>query len=719
MRVTAHRSLRYLVLVVLALAASAGASASPSSSSANGTGDARLLVKFRTGTSKSSAAHALSNIGAHQLRELPTLNLRVVSVPSSRGRTALGALRRNRSVDYAEPDAILAAQELLPNDPSFPQQYAVAGGAWGWYRTRTTQAWDVTRGDASVVIAVLDTGLRPEGLADFDGQVMPGWNIVANSSDTRSSAGAHGTYVAGVAGLAANNGLGNAGYCPDCRIMPVQIGTDSGAYVSDIAGGITWAADHGARVANISFGGPNSSSTLTNAVAYARARGVVITAAAGNSNCDCLTYPAATPGVIGVAGTSNSDAKQGDSNYGTWVKVAAPEGNMTSWPAMNGAPGYAPLGGTSLAAPVVAGIAGLLLSAKSGLSGAQVEQALEMSAAPMAFPLQYGRVDALSALNYLGLSDPQPQAAPTDVLPPQILLETNGDYNAILLAGSRAPQPGDVLLRGQGAWTGTAPLSLASVQWQRCDSMGAACTIVGTTAKYTVQATDAGYTLRLSISVKNGLGVTKTSSRASQPVGGSPLPLSPSNTSPPTITGLAQAGQTLAAGSGTWSGAPTSFAFQWNRCGSSGTACVPIAGSTLASYGLQPEDIGSTIRVTVTAANSVGQATASSDASQPVAVAPSPLPPAPGPNMQTLNFSGSLTPKVASRTFSVTTGTGSTHAELAFTKCSTLTLRLSNGATLSGPSVVNLDSTLPAGTYVYTVSGGRCSFTLTITAPAS
>jgi Subtilase family len=133
------------------------------------------------------------------------------------------------------------------------------------------------------------------------------WNVLKNSSDVTSSSGVHGTYVAGAVALALGNDVGNAGYCPGCRIMPVQVGTDSGPYLSDLASGLTWAADHGARVANMSWAGPSSSSTLTNAVSYARSKGMVVTAAAGNSNCDCPTYPAATPGVIGVAGTSNTD----------------------------------------------------------------------------------------------------------------------------------------------------------------------------------------------------------------------------------------------------------------------------------------------------------------------------------------------------------------------------------------------------------------------------
>jgi thermitase len=139
-------------------------------------------------------------------------------------------------------------------------------------------------------------------------------------------AGNHGTYIAGVVGLAGANGVGNAGFCPGCRIMPVQVGADSGAYLSDIATGLTWAADHGARVANMSWAGTSSSSTLQTAINYAHSKGLVLTAAAGNSNCNCPTYPAAYSGMLAVGGTDNSGNKAGDSNYGSWVTLAAPEG---------------------------------------------------------------------------------------------------------------------------------------------------------------------------------------------------------------------------------------------------------------------------------------------------------------------------------------------------------------------------------------------------------
>jgi hypothetical protein len=446
---------------------------------------------------------------------------------------------------------------------------------------------------------------------------------------------------------------------------------------------------------------------------------VVVVAAAGNSNCDCPTYPAATPGVIGVAGTARTDAKQGDSNYGDWVPLAAPEGNMTAWPAINvtsGPPGYAPVGGTSLAAPVVAGIAGLLFSYDQGLNGAQVEQALESSAVPVSF-VRYGRVDAMSALQSVGASDPQPSSAPVNAAAPQVFLSLNGGTDTAPLL--TAPQVGQVLTRGQGAWTGSAPLSVASLQWQRCDA-SLTCMTIATSATYTVQSVDTGYQLRVAVTVKNDLGATKIASATTLPVGGTASTPTPSNTSAPAISGTPAPGQQLTASSGTWNGSPTSFAYQWLGCDTAAANCVPLPGATSAAYQVQTSDVGATLRVAVTASNSAGSATATSAPTATVTSSPTTTHPA--ATTQTLTFSGSLNPKNPSRTFPVTVGSGASHAELAFSKCSALDLGLYSGsssiAAKNGPSVVVLDATLAAGTYSYVIAGGRCSFSLTVTSPA-
>jgi hypothetical protein len=335
---------------------------------------------------------------------------------------------------------------------------------------------------------------------------------------------------------------------------------------------------------------------------------------------------------------------------------------------------------------------------------------------PVGFNVKFGRVDSLAALAALGFSDPQASSGPVNTDAPQLLLEINGDYNYQPLAS--APQVGQVLLRGQGGWVGSSPLSLAGVQWQRCDASATSCTTVGTAAKYTVQLADTGFGLRCVVSVKNGLGSVSAPSALSAPVGGTATVSAPTNTSPPSISGTAQEGQTLSASAGSWTGSPTSYAYQWQTCDSSGATCAAVAGATSSTYAVQTANVGATLRVAVTASNGVGSATGVSAQTAVVASATPPPPPAP-PTTQNVVFTGTLNPGNPSRTFSVTVGAGVSDAQLSFSKCSSLSLGLSNGNSKSGPSVIVLDATLSAGTYTYTVGGGRCSFTLSVTAPSS
>jgi hypothetical protein len=202
-----------------------------------------------------------------------------------------------------------------------------------------------------------------------------------------------------------------------------------------------------------------------------------------------------------------------------------------------------------------------------------------------------------------------------------------------------------------------------------------------------------------------------------QPVGGTaslPPVLPPTNTSLPTVSGTSQEGQTLTATAGSWSGDPTGYSYQWRRCDGTGANCASISSATSASYNAQTADVASTLRVVVTASNTAGPVSATSAATAVVAAAPT-APPPPPASTQTLTFSGSLNPQNSSRTFSVAVGAGVAQARLSFQKCKTLALGLSNGASANGPSVIALDATLTSGTYSYTVSGGRCSFTLTLT----
>lgn len=246
---------------------------------------------------------------------------------------------------------------------------------------------------------------------------------------------------------------------------------------------------------------------------------------------------------------------------------------------------------------------------------------------------------------------------------------------------------------------------------------GDGCTYLTNQPFYTVQAADAGFSIRPAFSVQNGLGAVPVSV-LTQPVGGSStVPTAPSNLSLPAISGNAQAGQALNVSTGSWSGQPTNFSYQWLRCDSFGASCGSISGASSSTYVTASGDVGWTLRASVTASSSAGATTATSAATATITQVPSTSP----TSTQTLTFSGSLNPKNPSRSFSLSVGAGVAHAALSFSKRSALNLNVYGGTTLlaskSGPSVVLLDANLGAGTYAYEVSGGRCPFTLTISTP--
>jgi subtilisin family serine protease len=273
-------------------------------------------------------------------------------------------------------------------------------------------AWDTTLGTAGTVVAVLDTGIAA-GHQDLAGGLTGGWDFVNGDSNPADDHG-HGTSTAGVAAARTNNGLGIAGACGACSIMPVKVADGAGyAFWSNLASGITWATDHGARVISMSIAGTSGGTTLSNAVQYAHDRGVVLVAAAGNAGNTTLQYPSAFGPVVSVAGSDSSDNRYGWSTYGSWVDVAAPGCNQ----ATTSSGGYSNFCGTSSATPLVAGVAAILASARPSASNTAIETALSSTAVPVSGSwVRDGRIDAGAAVSALlggAAPPPDPPPAPT------------------------------------------------------------------------------------------------------------------------------------------------------------------------------------------------------------------------------------------------------------------------------------------------------------------
>ena len=271
-----------------------------------------------------------------------TPSLRSIRVPERAAQTVLAALQRNKDVEYAEPD--FEAQALgTANDP-----YYTGGNQWYLSKIQAPGAWDYSTGSSGVIVGIIDTGVLTSH-PDLAGKVLAGYDFVNNDADASDDNG-HGTAAAGATSAASNNLAGMASVAWGNPILPVKVlGADGSGTYSGIANGITWAADKGARIINLSLGGTSSSRTLQDAVNYAWNKKAVLVAAAGNNGNDTALYPAACSNVVAVSATNSSDSRPSWSNYGSYVDVAAPGESILT---LYGADSYAYWNGTSFSSPV-------------------------------------------------------------------------------------------------------------------------------------------------------------------------------------------------------------------------------------------------------------------------------------------------------------------------------------------------------------------------------
>lgn len=362
----------------------------------------RLVIGFQPGVSQAEQKSLLASRGWTSVRRLPALNAVVVSVPQGTEEALAGELKALPAVRYAEPDAVVQALNI-PNDPYFDDQ-------WNILQIGSIPAWDISVGSADVIIAIVDTGIDL-GHPELAGKLVAGYDFVNEDPDPSDDNG-HGTFCAGIAGAIGDNGQGIAGVAWNARLMPVKVLDSSGSgYVSDVAAGIVWAVDHGAKVINLSLGTSVPHSLLADAVDYALSRDGVLVAAAGNEYMlgSPPIYPAAYPDVVAVAAVGAKEEHAWYSNVGDYVDVAAPGGNSEGSKRIlstfgNGVDrGYAWGEGTSFAAPHVAGMAALLRSVNPSLSNLQVTYVITSTAwdrgAPGPDPeFGWGRVDAFQAL---------------------------------------------------------------------------------------------------------------------------------------------------------------------------------------------------------------------------------------------------------------------------------------------------------------------------------
>jgi thermitase len=287
---------------------------------------------------------------------------------------------RPKPAPKPKPATPVAAPVVVPDDPWW-------GSEWGLERIDMPALWAATAASTGspAVVAVVDTGVDGN-LPDLAGALEAGYGAQAGAGD----AVGHGSAVAEVAAARGNDGVGAAGVCWRCRILPVDVAPSGSASGTDLAAGIRFAVDHGANVVNVSLVLSGPDPAVEAAVAYAQAQGVLVVAAAGNDGGTSPTYPAAYSGVLGVVAVDAQDQLYPWSTHGPWAAFAAP-GCATVGAAGGGQEEFC---GSSAAAPLVSGLAGLLWS--SGLSSAAaVRTALAAAAVPVDGSVAAGgRVDA-------------------------------------------------------------------------------------------------------------------------------------------------------------------------------------------------------------------------------------------------------------------------------------------------------------------------------------
>ncbi len=356
-----------------------------------------VLVRFKTGTSASVRGRVAGRIGGKV----------------STGATAVGYVKITTSGPAAEAIAALRADAAVTDvaldygrtKSKVPNDYYYAQYQKYLSTVRLPQAWDLQSAATGVTIAIVDTGVDG-GHPDLVGKLVPGYNSVANNNQTADYDG-HGTMVAGIAAANTNNTYGVAGAAYNGRIMPIMVFSGEYAYDSDIAEGVIWAVDHGAKIVNMSLGGAGQTPVLHEAIKYAVGKGVLVVVAAGNTGDDSPHYPAMYPEVLTVGATDHAAALTDFSSWGDHVDLAAPGFDIISTHSRATPLGYNfayGIGaGTSFSSPLVAGVAALVRAKYPSLTPAQVIERLKSTArdaGPRGIDPYYGYgvIDAYRAL---------------------------------------------------------------------------------------------------------------------------------------------------------------------------------------------------------------------------------------------------------------------------------------------------------------------------------
>jgi len=314
-------------------------------------------------------------------------------------------------IEYAEKAPIYHIN-FTPNDNEYGSSIH---HNWFLNVINAEQAWNIEQGNANIKVAIIDNGIYV-GHPDLQNKIVAQYDVSDNDNDptppTQNTEWSHGTHISGLVGAETNNTIGIASIGFGVSLIAVKVAPNSsdGSGVVNGYEGITWAADHGADVINLSWGGPGYYQTGQNVINYAYNKGCTVVASAGNDGNSTISYPAAYDHVISVASTDYDDGKSYFSQYGSTIDVCAPGGFDGSWNSIYStvytSSQYDYMQGTSMSSPICAGLCGLMLSHDPSLTPEKLEAILKATCdnidaqnSSYIGQLGAGRINAYAALN--------------------------------------------------------------------------------------------------------------------------------------------------------------------------------------------------------------------------------------------------------------------------------------------------------------------------------
>jgi len=352
----------------------------------------QVLVQPRAGLTMAEFDKILGQFGGKRIGQLKQINVHIVQLPAAANAPAVvEALSRNKQrINFAELNQVVEPVATL-SDPDIAK-------AWQLAKIGAPAAWDQADGNG-ILLADCDTGVDPNH-PDLNLAKDLGWNTVSNNTEWADLNG-HGTATSGAMAEIGNNAIGAAGPAYKAQIIPVRVSNDSGgsAYLSDLAECVTYAADKGARGANLSYSGVCGSSTVFNAASYLRNKtsGIVV-AAASNTGTELTHSPSNL--ITCVSATDSSDRLTSWSSYGNYVDVAAPgQGIYTTL--INSR--YGTISGTSFSSPITMGVYALMMQANPQLTPSQLDEILFSTAQDLGVSgwdkyFGHGRINAAAAV---------------------------------------------------------------------------------------------------------------------------------------------------------------------------------------------------------------------------------------------------------------------------------------------------------------------------------